>query len=192
MKTTIGLCYPVAGILNEETGDYSDGMVLGKAIKESFSVSNNDVKLYGDDAIVASDQSFKEGTSTLDTTGIEDEQVAKILGHEIDSTTGEVIAKSNDTAPYCGHGFYAKNYNNDYRAIFFPKVKFSEPNIENETKGDSTSYKSPSISYTVMENKDRIWKIEKTFKTESEAKAWLNEKVGISTIETIELKEDTI
>lgn len=178
MKTTIGVCYPVAAVLNEETNTYEKGFVLGKAIKESISISKNDVKLYGDDKVVASDQSFKEGDGTLDTTGIEDENVAILLGHEV-STEGEVISKTSDIAPYVGHGFYAKNYQNKYRAVFFVKTQFSEPNTENETKGESTSYKSPSLTYKVLEGKDRIWKREKTFDTEADAIEWLNECANI-------------
>ena len=181
MKTLIGLCYPVCAVLDEETNTYGKGFVLGEAIKESISISKNDVKLYGDDKIVAADQSFKEGDGSFDTTGISDENVAVLLGHEV-STDNTVISRTTDVAPYVGHGFYSRNYQNKFRAVFFPKVQFSEPNTETETKGESTAYKSPSLSYKVMEGADRQWKKEKTFDTEKEARAWLNGLVNIETV----------
>ena len=59
-------------------------------------------------------------------------------------------------------------------------MQFSEPNTETETKGESTAYKSPSLSYKVMEGADRQWKKEKTFDTEKEARDWLNGLVNIN------------
>ena len=62
----IGLKYPVYAPATEEgsTITYGTGAVLAKAISANISIENNDVKLYADDAIAESDNSFASGTVT--------------------------------------------------------------------------------------------------------------------------------
>ena len=67
----IGLKYPVYAPATEagSTITYGTGAVLAKAISANISIENNDVKLYADDVVAESDNSFASGTITI---GIDD------------------------------------------------------------------------------------------------------------------------
>ena len=174
----IGLKYPVY------KGETTQG-VIGKAIQADISIEVNDVKLYADDAIAESDKSFSGGTLTLGIDDLSDEVYATLLGHEVNPVTGEITAAGGDDGPYVGIGFYgAKKVGGvrKYRAIWLPKVQFAEPNDENATKGENVEFRTPSLEGTIMVDDNGDWKKENTFDTEDEAKAYLEEKAGITSV----------
>ena len=179
----IGLRGIKMAILDEATNEYSGGVTIGKAIKADIQISSNDVKLYAEDAVAESDQSFKSGKITIGVDDISTENQGLALGHQV-SEEGELISRADDIAPYMGVGFYAvkkKNNKLKYRAIVFLKVQFSEPNDTSETKGETVSFQTPSIEGSILVNKNREWKKEKTFETEEEAIEYINEKLNIET-----------
>ena len=64
----IGLKNFLFGILTEETdgtATYGVAKKPAKAISCSVDISNNDAKLYADDALAEADTSFQSGTVTL-------------------------------------------------------------------------------------------------------------------------------
>jgi phi13 family phage major tail protein len=91
----IGLKHVVAAKATDNGTDaitYSDGMVLAKAVSANVSIETNDVKLYADDAVAESDNSFSSGTVTA---GLDDFiSAAKVLllgyveGDEVDGSHG--------------------------------------------------------------------------------------------------------
>ena len=87
---------------SDGTASYDGAKNLGKAVSASVSVSNNDAKLYGDDALAESDTSFSNGTITLGVTDDDDSVFAPLLGHSFND--GEVVKNSADSAPYVGVG----------------------------------------------------------------------------------------
>ena len=101
----IGLKNFLFGILTEQndgTATYGVAQKPAKAISCKVDISNNDAKLYADDALAESDKTFQSGTVTL---GIDDEDdaiLATLLGHEI--VNGEMVRNAYDTAPYVGLG----------------------------------------------------------------------------------------
>lgn len=180
----IGCKYPVYGTYSCTSGtvSHTSGKVLGKAVKVSATYEKNDVKLYADDGLVESDTSFKSGKLTAEIYGLSLEDRATLLGHTAlaESAVG-FTGKSTDTAPYVGFGFYAKRSDNKYVAIFYSKVKFSEPKDEMETKGETTAYKNTELEADIMvDDTDEFIEVQE-FATESAAKTYLDGKVGIST-----------
>lgn len=172
----IGLKYPVY------KGKEKKG-VIGKAIQADISIQTNEVSLYADDGVAESDKSFRNGTITYNVDDLSDEIQEEFLGHKL-SEDGELVAKGTDNSPYVGTGFYGiKKVNNvqKFRAIWFPKVQFAEPNDTNQTKGENTSFSTPTLVGTIMLDDDGAWKYERTFATEPEAKGYLDEKAGITT-----------
>lgn len=156
--------------------------VIGKAIQADVSIAVNEVYLYADDAVAESDKSFRNGTITLGTDDLSDVIQKELLGHTVDQT-GEITAKGTDNNPYVGIGFYGiKKVNNDqkFRAVWLPKVQFAEPNDTNTTKGENTTFSTPTLTGTVMVDDNGDWKKEQTFATEQEAIAYLNGKAGIA------------
>lgn len=171
----IGLKYPV----------YKSAMksgVIAKAIQADISITVNNVKLYADDAIAESDKSFQEGTITLGIDDLSAEIQAEFLGHEVNEATGEITAQGADTNPPVGIGFYGVKKVNGvtkYRAIWLPKVQFSEPADTNATKGETVEFNTPVLEGTIMLDDTGVWKKENTFNTEAEAIAYLQDKAGI-------------
>lgn len=93
---------------------------------------------------------------------------ADLLGHEIDSN-GAVVYGDNDVPPYVAIGFRTLKSNGKYRYVWLYKGKFTEPEDNNETKGDSINFQSDTISgqftklnyaYAVNGKQKRPWKYE--------------------------------
>lgn len=173
----IGLQNFLYGILTEATdgtATYGTAKKPAKAISCSVSVSNNEAKLYADDALAESDTSFQSGTVTL---GIDDEDVtimAELLGHTV--TDGEIVRSGADVAPYVGLGrIVTKMVNNvkKYKVEFLCKVKFGEPSQEENTKGENLEFATSTIEGTVATLADGTWSKAKTFDTMTEARTYL-------------------
>jgi phi13 family phage major tail protein len=186
----IGLKYPVYAPATEagSTITYGTGAVLAKAISANISIENNNVKLYADDAIAESDNSFASGTVTIGIDDLYDTAKVALLdyieGDTIDSDTGAKELSVGTASPaYVGFGFYGKVIRNKvpyWRAIWLKKVQFAEPSDELATKGESVEFSTPELEGTIMMAADGKWKEEATFSTESGAKAWLDGKCGLA------------
>ena len=72
-----------------------------------------------------------------------------LLGHTIDEESGgEMIANSDDKAPYVGHGFYGRIRRagtDKWRAIWFHKMQFGEPNDETKQKAKRQVFKTNQV-----------------------------------------------
>lgn len=157
------------------TPSYDGAKNLGKAVSCSVSITNNSATLYADDTLAESDTTFQSGTVTL---GVDDDRentFADLLGHEV-TEEGEVISNSNDTAPWVGLArIIVKLVNNVrlYKVSILYKVKFSEPSDDENTKGESVEFSTPSIEGTVATLSNGNWKDVKTFSTKDEAIAFI-------------------
>lgn len=173
----IGLRYPIYKTL-EETPKSG---VIGKAIQADISIQVNDVKLYADDALAESDRSFQNGTLALGIDDLSDTIQADLLGHTVNES-GEIVANKDDNPPNAGVGFYGTKQVNGvqkFRAIWLHKVKFSEPDDTNQTKGENVAFSTPTLSGNIMVDDNGDWKSEQTFDTKTEAETYLNGKAGI-------------
>lgn len=181
----IGLTNIWFGFLTEAqdgTPSYSDGQKMGKAVSSSVSISNNSAKLYGDDALAESDTSFSNGTITLGVTDDDDTIFAPLLGHTI--TDGAMKKTSTDTAPYVGIGRIVTKMVDGaykYKVNFLYKVKFQEPSAEENTKGESVEFSTPTIEGMIATLNDNAgtWGISKTFDTKADALTYLKGLLGV-------------
>lgn len=194
----VGMKYPVAAPLNED-GTYGTGFVIGRAIKFTGTPNKNDVTLYADDGVAETDKSIKDMGTSLNVDDVELKVQANLLGHTYTAATGEGDAAkpesmeigSDDVPPYFGVGFYKRRRKNNvttFTAIWLNKVQHSEPTEEAETKGDTTNFQTPTIegtAYPLAVTVDGVERMQvgakMVFKTETEAKAWLNTKANITT-----------
>lgn len=185
----IGLKNFLFGVLTEQndgSATYGVAVKPAKAISCSVSVSNNDAKLYADDALAESDTTFQSGTVTL---GIDDEDdivLATLLGHTISG--GEMVRNAYDIAPYVGLGrILTKLVNGQYKykVEFLNKVKFAEPSQENNTKGESVEFGTSEIEGQVASLANGDWSISKTFDTMSAAQSYLESLFGSATPATV-------
>lgn len=178
----IGLNSFLFGVLTEDTdgaATYGAATKPGKAISCNVEISNNDVKLYADDALAESDSSFQSGTVTM---GIDRDDLATqatLLGHTV--TDGAIVRNSYDAAPYVGLGrivvmMVGGQYK--YKVEFLNKVKFSEPSQEDTTKGEDIEFGTVEIEGTVSSLTNGDWSHAEIFDTREEAVTFLNSFFG--------------
>lgn len=93
---------------------------------------------------------------------------ADLLGHQIDSK-GALVYGDSDIPPWVAIGFRTLKSNGNYRYVWLYKGKFTEPEDNNETKGDSINFQTDTISgqftklniqYELNGKKVRPWKYE--------------------------------
>lgn len=164
-------------LLTEADGvaTYKGAKSLGKAIECKVSIEKYEAELYADDGLAESDNTFKKGTVTLTTDEDDDTIFSELLGHSL-GEDGEMVRKDTDIAPYVGLGRILTKVVNGaykYKVEFLPKVKFSEPEQEETTKGDSIEFKTPTIEGTVSKLADGTWSKAKTFEDKAEAITYL-------------------
>ena len=92
--------------------------------------------------------------------------MAEILtGSKIDDNK-VLISSSEDRGAPVAIGFRAKKSNGKYRYFWLYRVKFGVPETNLETKGDSISFKTPTIEGVIMRrnkldaNDNHPWKAE--------------------------------
>lgn len=166
------------------TPTYDGAKTVGKAISCSVSITNNSASLYADDALAEQDNSFQSGTVTLGVDDNREATFADFLGHDIDES-GEVVYNTNDVAPWVAIArIVVKMVNNVklYKALILYKVKFAEPSEEENTKGETIEFATPSIEGTIAQLANGDWKKAKTFSTKAEALAYIQAELGNGTV----------
>jgi len=172
------------------TFTYGTGKVVAKAIRVEMNLNIADAPLYADDDIAERVREFVDGDINFTPDDIDDETKAEWLGSEIvEETVGTdtvdvLVSNTEDLPGYHGFGFIipkVKNNVRKYRAVLFTKVQFAEPNETAETKGQNINWQTPAITGKIMRRIDGSWKEETTVDSLATAKAWLANKLNIST-----------
>lgn len=164
-------------------GTYSEGKKLGTTAGFNGNPNANDAVDYGDNGAQETDKSVTGGTVSLEQNELTLEEKSMLLGHGLDESKKELVYNVNDVAPYVGIGAIGTSRRsgaNVFVGKFYKKVQFGEPNDENSTKQETTTFGHDSIEGTILIPEDGIWKEEGEFAKESEAEAWLKKKVGIT------------
>lgn len=79
-----------------------------------------------------------------------------LLGHAISG--GVIERKGSDIPPWVAIGFRALKTNGKYRYVWLVKGKFSEPEQNHETRGDSINFQTPTITGNfVKRDSDQVW-----------------------------------
>lgn len=132
---------------------------LGGAISLRVDPQNNKTTLYADDAPFATAQSISEINVDIELADLDPSVMAILLGHTIDSVTGEVTSKAGDMAPYVGIAGEAEKHNGAKRFFKLLKGRFSEGEENLQTKGDSPEYTTPKLTGSfVMREYDGQWR----------------------------------
>lgn len=185
----VGMEYVVGAKLTEAEGtfapSYSGGKAFGPASGFNLTTTSNDIKDYGDDRVVETDVSLNTIGLSLEINEFPLALEAELLGHDYEPSTKTMTIKSEDQAPFFGVGFVGKSVRDNvkiYRAVFLYRAQFSNPNDENSTKQESTAFNHTTLegtAYTLQDGTGRFCD-KAEFTSLDEARAWLNEKVGIS------------
>lgn len=184
----IGMEYVVmAKCTEDESGaaTYSDGRYIGPSSAFSATANNNEVKDYGDDRAVESDVTLNDFSISVEVNELPLELEAFMLGHAYDSDAKEMQTTTEDIAPYLGVGFIGKSRRNNktvYRGVWFVKCQFANPNEENATKQESTTFNHSTLEGTAYPLPNHDMSTKKEFDDLDDAKAWLNGLAGIETV----------
>lgn len=168
--------YAVLTEAQDGTPSYDGAKTPAKAISCNVSITNNEAKLYADDVLAESDTSFQSGTVTIGIDDEDQETMATLLGHDVDSQTGVMTRNANDSAPYVALGRIITKMVGGlykYKVEFLYKVKFGEPSQENNTRGESLEFGTSELEGTIATLADGKWSETKTFSTKTEAVTYL-------------------
>lgn len=179
----IGLKNLLFGVLTEgTTATYGAAVKPAKAISCNVQITNNDVKLFADDALAESDTSFQSGTVTL---GIDDEDttvLGTLLGHTV--TSGLMVRNVDDVAPYVGLGRIVTKMVGGalkYKVEFLCKVKFSEPSQTDNTRGETIAFGTSELTGVISALANGDWSKSEVFDTETAAQTYLAGLFGTTT-----------
>ena len=131
----------------EET--YGTPISLAKAINADLSIELAEAILYADDGAAYVIKDFKTGTLTLGVDDIGITAAQDLTGAMVDDNGVLISASENDSTPVAV-GFRAMKPNNRYRYFWLYRVKFGIPSANLQTKGDSITFQTPTITGTVM------------------------------------------
>lgn len=173
-----GIEYVVFGKLQND-GSYKDGKRLSPAAAFNGTPTKSNVKDYGDNRVTETDNSVTGGTLSVELNNDEDEIYTYLLGSKQSGEGEEIISNVNDEAPFVGVGAIGKS-GSKYVAKFYNKVQFSEPNDENATKQENTTFNHITLEGEIIVPESGEWRRRKTFETLAEAKTYLNKLVGIT------------
>lgn len=181
----IGMEYVCAAELTEsESGEvsFANGKYLGPSSSFGLTTNNNDVNDFGDDRTVESDKTLNNITLSLEINEFPLETEAWLLGHKYDKETKKMTVNTEDVAPWFGVGFIGKSRRENktiYRGVVLYKCQFANPADENTTKTDSTSFNHTTLEGTAFPLMNHDLDAKAEFETLEEAKAWINDELGI-------------
>ena len=181
----IGLAYPTIAKLDPATDTYSDGFRMGKAVSVNINTNYNEANLPGDNVIAETVKEFRDGTIDLGITTIPIEAYETVFGHTV--TPGEdgtlIVDKTDDVPNYVGVGLVKEELvdgKKSYIAMWIKKVLFTESGENAQTKGETISFQTPTITGTVLALADKTWRERKIFDNEADAIAYIDEQAGIT------------
>lgn len=174
------------------TVTYTGGGILAKAVEFSAEIdSGEDNNLYADDGIAESERTFKGGKISITTDDLTQEASAAILGITPktltvgEDTVTELVFDDDVQSPEIGFGIIIPKQKGgvaSFRAIVFPRLKFSIPKDAAKTQGESIEWQTAELEATIMrdDTAKRAWKREATLTSESGAEAYIKQILGIT------------
>lgn len=161
------------GVNGTET--YGAPVRMAKAISADISVEVAEATLYADDGADEIVKEFVSGEITLNVNDLLPADLAALLG-QVQDDDNVLYAGEADEAPYMAIGFRAKKAGGTFKYIWLYKVKFSIPNENYTTKGDSIEFTTPEIVGKFIKRPDGLWKAEHVAEpTNTVAASWFTE-----------------
>lgn len=173
MATRIGCDHLVYALMATE--DTATTAPTYEAVKSAPGVISVNINPNASQETLFADDGPMETATTLGKIDVEinkaeltPENKADLLGHAIDDNGGVVYGDS-DVPPWVAIGFRTLKSNGNYRYVWLYKGKFTDPEDNNETKGDSINFQTDTISgqfvklnnqVTIGTKLVRLWKYE--------------------------------
>lgn len=144
---------------------YGIPIQMAKAINADLTIELAEAQLFADDGLAYVIKDFKSGTLTLGVDDLGVSVVKALTGAEVDDN-GVLVSASEDIGAPVAIGFRAAKPNGSYRYFWFYRVKFGFPAANLQTKGDTITFQTPTITGTILRrNKpdgrgNHLWKAE--------------------------------
>lgn len=171
-STRIGVDHLVYAPLTKDDGTtaptYGAPVPLPGVMKLNINPNPSSDTIFADDGPMESASTLGKIEVEIDKAYLTMAEKTALLGHGADSN-GVVVYGSADTAPDVAIGFRTLRADGTYRYVWMLKGKFSEPEDNNETKGDSVKFQNDTIKgefvkvnkeYTVNGKTVKPWKME--------------------------------
>lgn len=181
----VGISHVMYAEIENETDTaitYKAGKQLSPIVNFGGTPNASDVDDYGDNGVVESDKSVNSVSLSLEFNEMTMAEKGPLLGHKTNEA-GEMVSNRDDVAPFVGIGAIGlsiRGGKNVYVCKWYPKAKFAEPNDDNTTKGETTTFNHNTIEGKAYAPKSGDYKIEDEFDTEEEAITWLKAKANIA------------
>ena len=166
---------------------YDEGLDMGAAVKGYLTVTTASASIPGDDIAQVEVEKFTGGQFDAETTMSSLEINAKIYGHKL-GEDGVESSTSDDVSPNGGYSFIEPILKKDkttiYRATCLRKVSAmasSEKQEADTKKPGELSPKMNVVSYKVMEDNMREWRVRKDCDTKEAAEAFIKTTFGAAT-----------
>ncbi|CAM5794831.1 major tail protein [Brevibacillus borstelensis] len=146
-------------IMSDETQEtYATPKPIPGAITGTVSPTTNTETLYADDQAWETASALGEIELELNVADLPQDVLKDLLGATVDAN-GVLVQASSDVAPYVALGFRSQKSNGKYRYYWFYKGKFQPNEEEFQTKEDSPSFQTPTITGTFISRQtDKKWR----------------------------------
>lgn len=159
---TIGLRDVHVALLTKDSSTevaYGTPEKIVGAISANVNPNPSSATLFADDGPYDSASTLGEIELELNMADIPPAKQALLLGHTF--ANGILVRKSSDVPPWVAVGYRSLKSSGAYRYTWLYKGKFAEAEQENQTKGDSIEWKTPTITGSfVRRDYDDAWQIE--------------------------------
>ena len=185
---SFGAKYPYFAKIKAETDaalpTYTGGTRIGQLVKADLTVTLSTGELFADDGLAEKVEEFSSATIAMETDDMTDAVAALLFGATLDEQGGELKYSASDAQPMGGLGYYKvlmRNGSKVYKAYFYPKVKAALGNDSAATKGNSITFGTTPINFTVYQPQFGGWRHTKEFTgdgAEASAKSYIEGKMA--------------
>lgn len=186
-------CPMIAELTEDGNGGYTlaNGMIIGKLMSVSINPTKVEAELFGDDGRAEDLTEYTGADVTLNTTYLPLAARPIMFGETYTpATTGEtatpakIVSKGGDDGKLVAYGCVKteiQDHVKKYVALTLLKVKFSLPDEQIDTKGDSITFNTPSVpgKASTIDGSENAWREYEYYDTEAAAIAALKTKFGI-------------
>lgn len=125
--------------------------------KMNIAVQTSDGTYYADNGPHETIRMFKQVDVGIELADLDMDTQADWFGNQL--IGGQLIEKSTDNAPYVAIGFEATKSNGNSRFTWLLKGRFSPPDTNSETTGDSVKFNAPTVKGTFIRRAyDNQWR----------------------------------
>lgn len=176
--------WPITGTVDGSKFEYGPAVNLGAAVKGYLTITTNSATISGDDITLLDAEMFAGAQLDTETTLSELAVNAMLFGHHFDEGLGE-MSRADVSPKEGGISFVEPILCSDkslvYRVTCLPRcsaIASSEKQEADTRKAGELTPKMNAVSFKVLEDGQRIWRVRKDFSLEDEAAQYIKDFFG--------------